>query len=147
MLKLEHAFHTVAAGAAAFLFAGPAAASTYTMQDYYNALAAVESDYWQIGSLEAEIASARNQIDSNNFYYQWQYQQCSGIGTAGAPGGSPNWYAIQDCQDSIAAEWSMVISGFEADIIGYELGLFAMYPVLSNDQALLAAIKADLGIE
>ena len=150
MQKFEQAFRAFIViariGAGALLLAGPASASTYTMQDYYNALAAVDNDNQNISNLEGDIASIGNQIAWADDYYSFQVSHsCSGALNSGN-GTQPNWYAYQDCIDGWNAEWSGVVSSLYADQAAAEMALAFAYAQLGTDQGTLALIMSDLGL-
>jgi hypothetical protein len=148
MRKLERAFRlfSVAAimGLALFLPSRPASAQTYSMQDYYIALAAVEYDYMVIGDLNSQISMLQGNIDSTNSYYEEQIRLCaSGFSYWGPP---KTQAQIEDCQQGYYQEWYMWIWPMEMEMSGLQQSMGFAQMQLGNDEQLLGLIKAALGI-
>ncbi len=130
-------------GGAFTLSAGAAFADTYTMQDYYNALQAVDNDNAAISEDQASIYDLDQEKAADDQYYQGQIYACGSVGP-GQPPRDPQ--ATQECQDAYYDEWNNVVSSIAAERDAYEMQLAFDQAQLSNDASLLAAIKIALGI-
>ena len=144
MLKLERTFRLfiVAAtiGFAVFVPSRPAFA--YTMEDYYNALAALEYDASVINELGSQIMMLQESMDSTNLYYGDLVREC-GISHGMFP--KPEWQ-VQECRDSVYQEWYLWIWPMEMEMNGLQSSMSYAQVQWSNDEQLLGLIKAELGI-
>ena len=148
MRKLDRAFRLfiVAAslGFAVLVPSRPALAQTYTMEDYYLAVAAVEYDYSVINELNGQINMLQGNIDSTNSYYEEQIRLCaSGYSSWGA---IKTQAQIEDCQQGYYQEWYMWIWPMEMEMSGLHSSVGFAQMQLGNDEQFLGLIKAALGI-
>jgi len=148
MRKLERAFRifivVASLGFAVLVPSRPASAQTYSMEDYYLALAAVEYDYMVINDIYSQISILQGNIDSTNSYYADQIRYCAG-------NGSPYWFPrpqwqIEECQQGYYQEWYMWIWPMEMEMSGLQMDLGFAQMQLGNDEQLLGLIKSVLGI-
>lgn len=130
-------------GAGILLPAAPASASTYTMQDYYTTLAAIDADSLMAGDLQNQVYYLQQNINWLNEWYYVQYNYYCSAGQGGQPRSID---ARDECMASTWAEWWFTVTPMEYELAGLQMSLAGALAQLNANLQLLAVIKVDLGI-